>query len=335
MARTSRTIVWSLIGLVILLAAGTLGYTLLEGWNLLDSLYMAVITLTGYREVGPLSMARKLYTLAFIILGLAALALIARMLAQALLAEELGKFLGRRKLEKEIARLKEHFIICGYGRMGRLICRELSSNQVSFMVIENDDKTIEQLSEDGFLYLKGDATEEEMLLKAGIDRAKGLVAVVSSDAHNLFITMTARQLNPKLHILARAEEEASERKLVRAGANRVVSPYIIGAQHLAQAILRPAVIDFIELATKSQSMELFMEELPVAADSSLVGKNLRESGLRQNLGLMVVAIEKASGQMIFNPGADLVLEEGDQLVTLGEKKALKGLESLLRYKEQV
>lgn len=335
MARTATAIVWPIIFLVVLLAAGTLGYTLLEGWNLLDSLYMAVITLTGYREVGSLSLARKLYTLAFIIVGLTALALIARMLAQALLAEELGKFLGRRKLEKEIARFKEHFIICGYGRMGRLICRELSSNRVSFMVIEKDDKRIEQLTEDGFLYLKGDATEEEMLLKAGIDRAKGLVAVVSSDAHNLFITMTARQLNPKLHILARAEEEASERKLVRAGANRVVSPYIIGAQHLAQAILRPAVVDFIELATKSQSMELLMEELPVAADSSLVGKNLRESGLRQNLGLMVVAIEKASGQMIFNPGADLVLEEGDQLVTLGEKKALKGLESLLHYKEQV
>lgn len=326
MGRTTRVIVWSISCLVVLLVAGALGYTLLEGWDLLDSLYMAVITITaiGYREVGPLSLPGKIYTLAFIIVGVGAVAITAQMLARALLAEELGKFLGRRKLEKEIARLKEHFIICGYGRMGRLICRELSSSRVSFMVLEKEDKGIEQLTEDGFLYLKGDATEEEVLLKAGIDRAKGLVAVVSSDAHNLFITMTARQLNPNLHILARAEEEASERKLVRAGANRVVSPYLIGAQHLAQSILRPAVVDFIELASQSQSMELFMEELPVTADSSLVGKNLRDSGLRQNLG-----------QMIFNPGADVVLEEGDKLVTLGEKKALKGLESLLHYKGQV
>ncbi len=335
MPTVKRTVLIAIAGLLGIIAFGTVGFVLTEGWGLVDALYMAVVSINpiGTANVIPLSPVGKLFYVFLIVAGVAVLALVARSLSWAWVEARLGKLLGRRRMDKAMAQIKGHYITCGYGRMGRLICRELISNHVPFVVVENDDKVVEQLLEEELLHVKGDATEEEVLIKAGVERARGLVTLVSSDAVNLFITMTARQLNPQLYILARAEDEASEKKFLRAGASRVVSPYLIGAQRLAHSILKPAVVDFIELTTQDRSVELWLEELPVPADSSLVGKSLRDSGIRQNLGLMVVAIKKKSGQMIVNPGGEVLIEVGDQLITLGERAPLEKLEGMVQYRE--
>jgi voltage-gated potassium channel len=231
----------------------------------------------------------------------------------------LTTLLGRGKMEKAIDRMKNHYIVCGCGRIGYLICKELAAEKVDFVVVDNNPEVIQKIDEDGFVYFRGDAIHDKCLIGAGIKRARGIVCVLPTDAQNLYVILTAKELNPDIWILSRSEEEASEHRLLRAGANRVMSPYTLGGTRMAMAILRPAMLDFIEITTRRQSLELRMDELEICAGSPLIGKSLEESEIRQRYGLIIVAVKKDSGKMIFNPVASYVIQGGDKLIALGEE----------------
>ena len=327
-----KRIKWAIIFLLSVFVIGIEGYMVIEGWNFFDSLYMVVITLAtvGFGETHPLTFHGRIFTIVLILvwagIGFYALSSI----IQPIIEGEIRKVLGRKKLEKEIRNLKDHYIVCGFGRMGSYISRELRNASVSYIIIEKDEYLREKLERENYLYLYGNASEDEVLIEAGVKKARGLVAVVASDADNVYITLTARQLNPNLFILARSTNESSERKLQQAGANKVISPYQMGAVRMVQAILRPAVLDFIEIAFHGKSMELQCEEFLVKPNSNLVGSSLQEAEIRKNLGVIIVAIKETSGKMVFNPSRDVRINAGDTLITLGEKKDLVRLEKILQ-----
>jgi voltage-gated potassium channel len=231
-------------------------------------------------------------------------------------------------MEKRIVELKNHMVVCGYGRMGQLVCQEFDREGVPYVVLDRQAEAFEGIHAPRGPHLVGDATSDDVLRRAGIERARGLVAAAASDADNLYITMSARFMNDGLFIVARAEEDAAERKLQRAGATRVISPYSIGGRRIAQAVLRPAVMDFIELATRTEHLELQMEEVEIHAGSKLAGVALHESPIRRDLGIIIVGIKRADGRMVFNPGSEVVMEEGDLLITLGHRDQLDRLEAL-------
>jgi voltage-gated potassium channel len=231
----------------------------------------------------------------------------------------LMNLMGRGKMEKTIEKMRNHYIICGCGRIGMLIARELAAEKMPCVVVDNRPGVIQRLQEEGFVYFQGDATHDKSLIEAGIRRAKGIVCVLPTDAQNLYVILTAKELNPDIWVLARSEEEQSERRLLRAGADRVISPYTLGGNRMAMAILRPAMLDFIEITTRRQSLELRMDELPIREGSPIIGKSLEESEIRQRYGLIIVAVKKDSGKMIFNPMANYIIESGDKLIALGEE----------------
>ncbi len=329
-----RKIKFSLLSLIILIGGGTFGYATIEDWGLFESLYMTIITLTtvGYNEVHNLSHQGQIFTIFLIIFGVGTIAYTIGLMIQFMVEGQLQQFMGRKKVQKQISKLQGHYVICGYGRIGRLISREFASKPVPFIVVENDLKRCQRLAEDGHLFIEGDATQDEVLEQAGIHQAKGLITAVTSDAANVFIILTARGINPELFIMARASEEGAEVKLIRAGANKVVSPYTIGASRMAQAILRPLVVDFIDIATGRKNIALQMEEIPVAPKSRLVGKDLIQSGIRKELGLIIVGI-KHDGHMIFNPEANTIIEAGNILIALGEYPEIQKLEVIAAVKD--
>jgi voltage-gated potassium channel len=317
--------------LAVVLLLGTLGYMVIEDWPLLDALYMTVITITtvGYGEIRNVDEAGRIFTIILIFMGMGSVAYTAGVMAQAMVEGQLQLALGRRRLGQKIKGLKDHYIICGYGRIGRVIIHELKSHGVPLVVVDSNPNLKGGMEHEVIPFIVDDATSEDVLLEAGVERAKGLVAVVLSDADNLFITMTARLLNQNLFILSRADEEATQRKLLRAGANRVVMPYLIGGQKMAQTIIRPAVTDFLEITVHDKGIELKMEELVVRETSRLNGVKLIDSKIRQEMNVIIVAIRKRSGQMIFNPSSQAKIEAGDILIALGHTTELEQLVKIL------
>ncbi|MGO9013441.1 MAG: potassium channel family protein [Dissulfurispiraceae bacterium] len=319
-----------LSGLLIFLivAIGTAGFIIIERWNFLDALYMTIITLTtvGYAEVHNLSSEGRIFNIFLIIGGVGTVFYALSTGAKVVLEGELQDMFGRNRLEKKIRDLHDHYIICGYGRMGRIICRELNAKGEKFIVIEKNPNKLHE--KDNILIVEGDATQDAVLIDAGIEKAKGLITVLPTDAENLFVVLSARGLNPQLLIVARAGEEGSGRKLLRAGADRVTSPYHIGGLHIAHTILKPAVVDFIEFATQSGNIDLQMEEVSISEGSRLVGVTLDEGGIGRDLGIIIVAIRKSSGEMKFNPTSQNIIEAGDTLIALGEVPKLRVLEDI-------
>ena len=315
----------ALFGLLLIIIVATLGYHFIEGWDFTDSIYTAIVTLStvGYGDFSPQTWEGKLFTVILIIFGVGTMFYTVVLLAETMVETRLRALTGRGRLKKMITKMKNHYIICGCGRIGHLICQELKADKIDFVVIDNNPEVIQGIEEEGFVYYRGDATQDKSLINAGIKRAKGIVCVLPTDAENLYVILTAKELNQDIFILSRSEEEESEHRLLRAGADRVMSPYTLGGMRMAMAILRPAMLDFIEITTRRQSLELRMEEMPVCDGSPIIGKSLEESEIRHNYGLIIVAVKKDSGKMIFNPLASYIIEKGDKLIAMGEDENVK------------
>ena len=316
------------IALACVVLAGTAGFHFIFGWQWLDAFYMVVTTLTtiGYQEIHPLSSGGRVFNLALIFFGVALVFLSIGALTQALLEFELRSFFGRRKMERDIGRLTDHYIICGAGRVGRSAARELARRPVPFVIIEQNEAKTERYGDD-WLTLVGDATQEQTLRQAQIDRARGLVAATTTDATNLYFVLTARGLNPRLKIIARASEEDAEKHLLTAGADSVVSPYSFAGHRIAQSFLRPHVVSFLDTATTHLGMDLEIGEICVGHDSTFAGKTIEGSRIRQDRGVIVLAIKRESG-MRFNPSPDDRIEPGDYLIAMGEPSQLRQLEQM-------
>ena len=330
MDRTNNLIIVVLIS-VILIALGTLGYMLIEKWSLLDSLYMTVITLStiGYGEVQPVSEPGRIFTLVLIFLGVGFFLYVIGNVVQFFVEGRIRLILGRLKLDKKIDQLSNHYIVCGYGRVGRALCRYLIQKNLKFVAIENNPDRIPVMNQDGILYISGEATAEENLLKAGINKASNLITALGKDADNVFLVLLAKGLNPNLYVVARASQNASKRPLYTAGANIVVSPFDIGARRMAHAVLRPNVIRFLELAFADESTDIHMEEIAVSESSILVDVTLQESGIRQNYDMIILSIVNEDGSMVFNPSATTRISAGGSVVAVGSSDNLMKLEKVL------
>jgi voltage-gated potassium channel len=292
---------------------------------------MTAITVAtvGYGEVRPLTQGGRLFTIGLILSGVGTVFYILTMLTQVVVEGNIRKVLGRRTLQRSIRSLRDHYIICGYGRIGSLVADLLAERGVPLVVIDSSEEVTRELEDKGLLYVLGSATEDENLLAAGIESAKGLVATVSSDANNVYIALTAKGIRPDIFVIGRATEPGSERKLKRAGADKVVSPYFIGARRIAQTVIRPSVADFVELTFHSSDMALTMEELKVGQGAELAGLSLMDSGIRQKLDVIVMAVKKSDGEMLFNPQAATVINVGDTLIALGRRDAMHKLGDML------
>jgi voltage-gated potassium channel len=325
-----RLLLAPLLVLLSLLVVGTLGYRLVGGWAWLDALYMTVITITtvGFHEVQPLESTGRLFTMALALGGVFTAFYAAAALINAVVTGQIRTVLGRQRMESQLAQLRNHLVVCGFGRMGQLVCEEFSEAGLPFVVIDRDPAVLQDFSMPHGIPLSGDATADEVLRQAGVERARALVTAAASDADNLYIAMSAHFINPDLLIVARAESESAEGKLLRAGASRVISPYAIGGHRVAQAVLRPNAMDFIELATRSAHLELQIEEITLRPRSPLEGLSLKVSPIKSELGIIVVAIKRADGRMLFNPPPEAVLGEGDVLIALGHRQQLDQLEGM-------
>jgi len=316
---------------VAVVGIGTLGYRLIEGLSWLDAFYMTCITVStvGFREVQELSAVGKLFTVALIVAGLSTVVVAVGQIGQDMIALTARRY--KERMEKQVEALSGHYILCGYGRMGRVIARHLQSEKVPFVVVDHTPELVEAIREEKLLAIEGDATSDETLERAGVRRAKGLVTVLSKDAENVFVVLTASQLNPSLYILARANNDDAIPKLIRAGANAVINPYESAGARIAQTLLRPAVTDFMQVVTSREGLDILVEQIEIQPESQLAGRTLRESNLRQVANAMVVAIRKGrSGEMLFNPESSALMEAGDTLIAIASKQALDRLAEMAR-----
>lgn len=308
---------------------GTIGYVVIEGWSAWDAFYMTMITVStvGYREVHDLSRAGQAFTVLLVMGGVGTALYTVSLLASLLVEGELHQRWSARRRERMLDNLTNHFIVCGYGRIGSIIVEEFRRQGVPYVVIERDPERVHTVIEAGGMAVEADASNEDVLRRVGIQRARGFIAAVGTDAENVYAVLSARLQRPDLFIIGRAESEDARSKLLRAGADRVISPYQIGGQQIAQTALRPAVVDFVQLATSSENLDLSMEQVHIKEQAPLAGRTLLEANLRQRYGVVVVGIQRADGRMDFNPAPDTVMRAGDYLVVLGKADNLKELET--------
>jgi voltage-gated potassium channel len=322
-----------IIAMALVVASGTVGYALIERWSWFDALYMTVVTIStvGYQEVHPLDQAGRVFTIFVILGGTGTLLYAATTIAQYVVEGQLGTLMGRRRMRESIARLKDHTVLCGYGKVGQEVARVFRGEGVPFVVVESDINAFQKCSADGHLCVHGDATVDETLEEAGIKSAKSLVAALATDADNLYLTMTAKSLRPDLFIVARVYNEESEPKLRRAGASRTMSPYHVGGRRLAMMTLRPLVVDFIDTAMGSQGRRLVFEDIELRAGSVMVGQTTGTC-LQACGGAQILAVKKKDGRLIANPPPDTKLEVGDEVVVAGTREQLKLIDPLLQAK---
>ncbi len=316
--------------LVVVLVAGTVGYMMIEGWTFLDSLYMTVITVAtvGFREVAELSTAGQVFTIAMVFAGVGGIAYSVGVIAEFMIEGQLTNLVEGRRMAKRIEGLSGHYIVAGMGRVGSVVCASLQEQGVAFIVIDDCDECEVEANEHGWLYLSGDATSEETLDAAGLSRAKGLVTALDTDADNLFVAMTARGMNPELFIVARSSSIASEPKILRAGADRVITPNVIGGRRMASSVVDPFVSDYLELVSHSEGVEYRLDTYRVTKESSLVGRSIRDARVRDVTGAYIMAIARG-GVTDSNPSADRVLQPGDHLVAFGTRAQLDALGAML------
>ncbi len=311
--------------LLLVILVGTVGYGLLEGMSWLDGLYMTFITLTtiGFGEVNPLSGAGKVFTIGISIFGIGIVAFMATRTAQVLVRYQR---LQQRFMTRKIARLDGHYVVCGYGRLGRRIAADLADAGLDFVVIENDPERVEEIEDAGWLVIEGDAEDEDVLQSAGVERATGLILTLPEDSGNVFVSLTAKEMRPGIFTLARTNEHKNTRKLLRAGVDKVISPYEIGADRMAQVILRPHVDEFMEKVLHVGALDLRMEEIHIEAGSLLDGKTLAESDFRNRFNAVVVAfLNEDTGEWRFNPSPTVPMEKGDILIVLGDHEMIERL----------
>jgi voltage-gated potassium channel len=321
---------YALAALVALIAIGTLGFSLLEPLSPLDSLYLTVMTVAtvGYGDVHPVSPAGRWFAIVFMLVSVSVVGFLLSTAIQALVQSEIVAAYGQRRRYREISKLRNHFIICGAGRVGSRIIRELQRRDEPFIVIEHKQEQVANLIEEDILVLVRDATLEETLRDAGVEQARALAACLPDDADNVYVVLTARGLNNNLHIVSRAVEAQAEPKLIRAGANRVIAPTIIGSQRMVQALTKPAVADFID-SIAAENLDLDFEEVVVAPTSAYAGRKLRDTNIRTELDVIIIAVRRRrDGEMSFNPSGESEIEAGDMLIAIGRA------ESLARLKEK-
>ncbi len=317
---------YAILAVGVAVVLGTSIFHVIEGWSILDSLYVTVQTVTtvGFGDISPATRLGRAFATVFMLVGVGVVLYALTSTVQSIVQSQLLEAFGQRRLSKKMSKLQDHLIICGAGRVGSNLVRNLLGSGETLIVIENDPHRTTELTELGVMVMVRDATLEETLREAGVERARGLAACLPDDADNVYVVLTARGLNPKLHIVARAAEEQAETKLLRAGANRIVAPTIIGGHRMAVALTKPAVDDFLDSITANK-LGLAFEQLEVEQTSPLAGRTLAETRIRSELEIVVVGIRRSDGRLVFNPSGESVIEGGDMLVTIGTPEALMKL----------
>lgn len=326
---TRRRFVTAISGFVIVVTTGTVGYMLIEGWSFIDSLYMTIITVStvGFEEVHTLDTAGRAFNIVLIIGGSSVMLFTLTSVVQYLLEGQLVNIWGRRRMKDRISKLKNHVILCGYGLVGREVARVFESESTPFVVIELNPQVIALAAENSYLVVEGNATSDDVLVEAGIHRAKALVAALATDADNVYVTLSAREMRSDLFIVARHSAAESESKLIHAGANRTMSPYRIGGRRLAMLTLRPVVVDFVDTAMRSRSGDLILENMKLSSDSPVAGKTIQDCQ-QYSRGVSILAVKKKDGILLTNPSHETLLEVEDELVVIGTREQLRGLEGL-------
>src|ERR687898_2166496 len=328
-----RRVQSAIVALLIITAVGILGYMIFEGWSFTEALYMTVITLTtvGYREVRPLDTTGQLWTMVLLVTGVGTLFYAAVSSVELVVEGAIRGYFGRRRMQTAIGKLSDHYILCGYGRVGRQVAAEFARDGVPFVVVDQDPEIVEECVAEGYLALLGEASDDGRLEEAGVRRAKGLVAAVDSDADNVFVVLSARKLNPRLNIVARASSDESAAKLEMAGADRTLSPYAVGGRRLASLATQPLIVDFLDVVTRGEKgIEFRLEEFGVPKESPLANHTIAELQIAEKTGAMVLAVRTSEGRFDTTPSAQDVIRTGDTLIVLGAREQVDRLEALLR-----
>ena len=324
-------VIAGLAAVVLIFIGGTAGYMYIEQWDLFDSVYMMIITLAtvGYGEVHPLTRAGRVLTSLVILFGVGTFFYLAGAIVQLVIEGHIQNIFGRRWMRREIEKMRGHTIVCGYGRIGAIVAREIIAEGHDVVVVERSPELLEQLQQRDIPYVAGDATKDEILLAAGLNKAKALVSALTDESANVYVTLTARQLSPEIYIVARSDSPDHSQRLNRAGANQVLFPHLYGGIRMAQSVLRPTVLGFMDLAMRGDIEDLQMEQLTIAPESSVAGKDLIASQLRQRYNIIVIGIKKLDGKLLFNPQPQVILEAGDTLILVGGKGNLARMQTEL------